>query len=98
MQGVEWLAAKTKWGKGLQTKFSKTLGDIRDDIRDSWGAKENAAEAEGILDYLFSLQNNPDKGLSVVVLSGDIHTEPPRDCRRHFCLSYAAMAGMSNMA
>jgi len=24
--------------------------------------------------------------------------EPPRDCRRHFCLSYAAMAGMSNMA
>jgi putative transposase len=28
----------------------------------------------------------------------DGRTEPPRDCRRHFCLSYAAMAGMSNMA
>ena len=24
--------------------------------------------------------------------------EPHRDCRRHFCLSYAAMAGKSNMS
>jgi hypothetical protein len=74
MGGVDWLAGRTKWGKSMRAKFSKTLGDIRDDIRDSWGANENAAQADMILDYLFGLQNDPDHPISVVVLSGDIHT------------------------
>lgn len=73
MRGVDWLAGKAKWGKSLQTKFGKTLGDIRDDIKDSWGANANAAQADLILDYLFNLQNDPEHSLSIVVLSGDIH-------------------------
>jgi predicted MPP superfamily phosphohydrolase len=32
------------------------------------------------------------------VLTGDYRGEPPRDCRRPFGLSYAAMAGCSSMA
>lgn len=74
MKCVDWFASKSKWGKGLQTKFKKTLDDIRDDIRDSWGAAENAAQADMILDYLFDLQNDREHALSVVILSGDIHT------------------------
>lgn len=71
---VDWLAGMTKWGKGMRAKFSKTLGDIRDDIRDSWGVDENAAQTDMILDYLFDLQNDPQHALNVVILSGDIHT------------------------
>jgi hypothetical protein len=71
---VDWLAGHTKWGKGMRAKFSKTLGDIRDDIRDSWGVDENAAQADMILDYLFGLQNDPQNPVNVVILSGDIHT------------------------
>ncbi len=55
-------------------KFLKRihLGDIRDDIRDSWEAEANAAETDNILNFLFSLQN--EKNINTVVLSGDIHT------------------------
>jgi hypothetical protein len=74
MRAIDWFAAKTKWGRGLQTNFSKTLGDISDDIKDSWGGAENAAQADLILDYLFGLQNDKDCPIGVVVLSGDIHT------------------------
>jgi hypothetical protein len=74
MRGVDWLASFTKWGKSMRANFNKTLGDIRDDIRDSWGADENAAQADMILDYLFGLQNESDHPVSVVILSGDIHT------------------------
>jgi len=33
-----------------------------------------------------------------VLFDGNIRPEPPRDCRRPFGLSYAAMAGCSSMA
>lgn len=52
---------------------SINIGDIRDDIRDSWGAEANAGETEKLLDFLFSLQNSGDNNINVVVLSGDIH-------------------------
>jgi len=74
MSAVDWLAKFTKWGKGMRSKFGKNLGDIRDDIRDSWGAEENAAQTDMILDYFFELQNDPEHPVSVVILSGDIHT------------------------
>jgi len=74
MSAVDWLARLTKWGRGMRTNFYKTLGDIRDDIRDSWGCKENAAQADLILDYLFALQNEPHNPMNVVILCGDIHT------------------------
>lgn len=74
LRAVDWLASVTKWGKGMRGKFYDTLGDIRDDIRDSWGAPENAKQTDMILDYLFSLQNDPQNPLNVIVLSGDIHT------------------------
>lgn len=64
----------TPLGKGLQTKFKKSLGDISDDIKDSWGSKENAKEADRLLDFLFGLQNDPQHRVGVVILSGDIHT------------------------
>lgn len=71
---VAWIASKAKWGKGLQTKFDKSLGDISDDIKDSWGSKENAGQTDLVLDYLFGLQNDREHPLGVVILSGDIHT------------------------
>lgn len=74
MQFVDWCASFTKWGKGMRRNFYETLGDIRDDIRDSWGAPENAEQTDLILDYLFGLQNADNKPVSVVILSGDIHT------------------------
>jgi hypothetical protein len=74
MGAVDWLARWSKWGRGMQSKFNKTLGDIRDDIRDSWGVKENAAQADMILDYLFGLQNDAANPISVTILCGDVHT------------------------
>ena len=62
------------WGKALRTKFWDSVGDIRDDIRDSWGDEGNAAQADAMLDFLFGLQNAPENPVSVVVISGDIHT------------------------
>jgi hypothetical protein len=74
MKFIAWIASKAKWGEGLQTKFNKSLGDISDDIKDSWGSKENAEQADLVLDYLFALQNDRERPLGVVILSGDIHT------------------------
>ena len=74
MRAVDFLSRFSKWGQGLQTKFGKSLGDIRDDIKDSWGCQENALQADLVLDFLFGLQNDPDHSVGVVILSGDIHT------------------------
>jgi len=74
MDAITYLT-KNEWlGVGLQTKFDKSLGDIRDDIKDSWAWQDNANETEGVLSYLFALQNEKLNPLSVIVLSGDIHT------------------------
>jgi alkaline phosphatase D len=58
--------------------FDHTVGDLRDDINDSWGAEVNDNETQRVLDFLFGLQNSPGglngKGIKVVILSGDIHT------------------------
>lgn len=74
MKAVDFFAGMTKWGRGLQTKFGESLGDIRDDIKDSWGCKENAAQTDALLDFLFNLQNEKVDPVNVVILSGDIHT------------------------
>ncbi|MBA3512306.1 DUF3597 family protein [Sphingomonas sp.] len=71
---VDKVAGMTRWGKGLQTRFWKSVGDIRDDIRDSWSSPENASQADAMLDYLFGLQNAKKDPVAVVVISGDIHT------------------------
>jgi phosphodiesterase/alkaline phosphatase D-like protein len=56
--------------------FNNAVGDLRDDINDSWGSDANRDEAEQVLDFLFGLENPGDggKSLNVVILSGDIHT------------------------
>jgi hypothetical protein len=62
--------------KGLMQRFDSAVGDLRDDINDSWGSDVNAAEADRVLDFLFELQN-PSSGakpINVVILTGDIHT------------------------
>ena len=74
MKAVDFISRWSKWGKGLQTKFGKSLGDITDDIKDSWGAEENAAQADELLNFLFGLQNDQDNPVAVTILSGDIHT------------------------
>lgn len=56
--------------------FNDKVGDLRDDINDSWGSDVNRQEADRVLDFLFGLEN-PQQGepaLNVVILSGDIHT------------------------
>ena len=42
------------------------MGDLRDDINDSWGADKNREQAEEVLAYLFDLQNLPDRPVRVV--------------------------------
>lgn len=56
--------------------FDRNIGDLRDDINDSWGSEINKKETDRVLDYFFELQNPADGGkrLNVVILSGDIHT------------------------
>jgi len=56
--------------------FDRNIGDLRDDINDSWSAGVNRLETDRVLDFLFELQNPPDpaEALNVVILSGDIHT------------------------
>lgn len=56
--------------------FNKSVGDIRDDISDSWTSEANQAQAEQVLDYFYELQNptGEQKPIQVVILSGDIHT------------------------
>jgi hypothetical protein len=60
----------------LSESLSFNVGDLRDDINDSWGAEINRAEADRVLDFLFGLQNPSDGSnpIRVVILSGDIHT------------------------
>lgn len=67
--------AKVPKLKGLARAFMEGVGDLRDDINDSWGAEVNGPETDLILDYLFGLQNPKEgKPLHIVILSGDIHT------------------------
>jgi len=56
--------------------INDSVGDLRDDINDSWGADINAKETDRVLDFLFGLQNPPagEQAINVVILSGDIHT------------------------
>lgn len=66
--------------------FNSKVGDLRDDINDSWGAEANQREAGRVLDFLFEIENPPQKPdstkepayekkpLNVVILTGDIHT------------------------
>lgn len=68
--------------------FNSKVGDLRDDINDSWGSEANQREAGRALDFLFDLENPPQKTnanheaapqyekkpLNVVILTGDIHT------------------------
>jgi hypothetical protein len=56
--------------------FNDKVGDLRDDINDSWGSEANRDEAEKALTFLFELENpqNGEHPLNVVILSGDIHT------------------------
>jgi alkaline phosphatase D len=62
--------------KRVMRRFNLNIGDLRDDINDSWGADVNRAEADRVLDFLFELQNPPEpaEAIDVVILSGDIHT------------------------
>lgn len=61
-------------GKSMQTRFDKSLGDISDDIKDSWACDDNAEQADDLLDFLFDLQNDPKHPVGAVILSGDVHT------------------------
>lgn len=74
MKFVELVGLFVPWGKALQTKFNKSLGDISDDIKDSWACKENAEQTDNLLDYLFGLQNDPTDQVGIIILSGDVHT------------------------
>ena len=58
----------------MYASFHKSVGDIRDDIRDAWSSECNAAQADMILGQLFDLQNDEQHSVSIVILSGDIHT------------------------
>lgn len=76
MWGLAKLANRFERFKGMLDSFNKNLGDLRDDIDDSWGSEINKEEADRILDLLFNLQNPKDgtRPIRVVILSGDIHT------------------------
>ena len=67
-----------RWGlvKCFTKWFDSSVGDLRDDINDSWGAEINRKETDRVLDFFFELENPADGGkrLNVVILSGDIHT------------------------
>lgn len=67
---------RLSWFKSLVRKFTESVGDLRDDINDAWGSEVNQEEADRLLDFLFAVQNDPDKSqaINVVILSGDIHT------------------------
>ncbi len=77
LQFFSWLGSIRHAGiRSLVSNFHKNIGDLRDDLNDSWGAEPNRREADRVLDFLFGLQNPPpgQRPLSVVVLTGDIHT------------------------
>lgn len=72
---VNWLKRFHLFKKAVE-RFNDAVGDLRDDINDSWGSDDNKDEADRALDFLFGLENPTDggKSLNVVILSGDIHT------------------------
>jgi hypothetical protein len=72
---AHWLG-KCRLFKRLTDRFDHAVGDLRDDINDSWGSDANKPEADRALDFLFALQNPTDgsRPVNVVILSGDIHT------------------------
>ena len=77
LQGVSWLGSIRYAGmRRTVSTFYRNIGDLRDDINDSWGSQPNRRAADRVLDFLFGLQNPPQgqKPLSVVILTGDIHT------------------------
>ena len=75
IDAVNWVGRLRLWKRQLQW-FNDKVGDLRDDINDSWGSAANRKEADRALDFLFELENPPDgkNPLNVVILSGDIHT------------------------
>jgi hypothetical protein len=72
---VNWMG-KVSFLRKRAKSFNDSVGDLRDDINDSWGADINAKETDRVLDLLFGLQNPApgEKPVNVVILSGDIHT------------------------
>jgi hypothetical protein len=72
---IGWLR-KLRIMKKFRGLFDRNIGDLRDDINDSWGARVNRLETDRVLDFLFELQNppNPAEALNVIILSGDVHT------------------------
>jgi len=70
------LATRFHLARKTIQRFNDKVGDLRDDINDSWGSDVNRDEADTALDFLFELENPRDGGraLNVVILSGDIHT------------------------
>jgi phosphodiesterase/alkaline phosphatase D-like protein len=77
LQVVSWMGSIRYAGlRSMASSFHKNVGDLRDDLNDSWGAEPNRRQADRVLDFLFGLQNPPpgQRPVSVVVLAGDIHT------------------------
>jgi alkaline phosphatase D len=77
LEAVSWLSSFRYAGVRKMVKdFYANIGDLRDDLNDAWGSEPNRREADRVLDFLFGLQNPPpgQRALSVVVLTGDIHT------------------------
>jgi hypothetical protein len=70
------LATRVHVAKKAVRWFNDKVGDLRDDINDSWGSDVNRREADRVLDFLFELENpqHGESALNVVILSGDIHT------------------------
>lgn len=56
--------------------YYTSIGDLRDDLNDSWSSDANKERAEAVLNYFFDLQNdeNPKNQVYVCILTGDIHT------------------------
>lgn len=74
---ISWLGSFRYAGaRRMVSDFYRNIGDLRDDLNDSWGSEPNRLEADRVLDFLFGLQNPPpgQRPLSVVILTGDIHT------------------------
>src|SRR5207244_8629250 len=71
---VHWLGRFRRF-KRATDRFDHSVGDLRDDINDSWGSDANRAEADRALDFLFALQNptKGDKPINVVILIRVIH-------------------------
>jgi hypothetical protein len=70
MRFVDWLASFTS---GKEHACQLPAQRWRYDYFATLGAKRRAW-ADMILDYLFALQNDPTTPVSIIILSGDIHT------------------------